>query len=197
MTAHNDSIEARVSRREFVAGTAAMLTSAMLFGTAACRSDPPPRGWRLDEVGAKGRALTPEERETLAAAQDRLLPSAPGSPGARDVNAIGYLSVMVVEVMSPDEHVTTVSGAARLEELAREQGDTGFAHLSEEVRDEIVGVLHEETDGEWTSVVLRSTLEAFLGDPVYGVNTNEAGWDWLGVVPGHPRPPVAEEPRRR
>ena len=35
-------------------------------------------------------------------------------------------------------------------------------------------------------------LEALLADPVYGGNTDEVGWKWLGYTAGFPRPPIGK-----
>ena len=36
--------------------------------------------------------------------------------------------------------------------------------------------------------VMSYTFEAMLGDPIYGANKNEAGWQWLHFQGGQPRP---------
>jgi len=36
--------------------------------------------------------------------------------------------------------------------------------------------------------MLTLIFEALLLDPIYGVNTNNIGWNWLNHDPGVPRP---------
>ncbi len=182
----------RLSRREFLVRIAAAgLVAGALARCGAARQD----GWRMAELDEMGARLTTAEWETIAAAQDRLLPSAPDSPGARDVNAIGYLDGAMLFLIGSEARDLVRRGSVRLNELAEGRGVTRFSALAEATQAELLHELHDETDGDWTAVVLRHTLEALLGDPVYGVNTGQVGWTWLGIVGRYPRPPRAEQGR--
>ncbi len=187
----------RIGRREFLARAAAAGLAASVAGVGTGCGGAREFGWRLHELAEPGARLTPGAWETLAAAQDRLLPSGPDSPGARDVNAIGYLDAAMVDVIKPADREVVLLGSARLNELAERRGVADYAALSDNDRAAVLHVLHDETDGDFTSVVLRHTLDALLGDPVYGVNTGEAGWNWLGIRPRQPRPPEPARMRSR
>ncbi len=168
----------RMSRRTFLARSAA---AAAALGLAACARDHRPDDrQRLDE--ARWRALE--------AAQDRLLPSSPGAPGARDVRATAYLDAALAEADTPAAVRARIrDGADRLDALAREHGAPDFAALQPEARDAVLAEFFDTPEGDrWFDAVMPFTLEALLGDPVHGGNPDGIAWDWLGHRPGWPRP---------
>ncbi len=175
-----------MKRRTFLAATGA--GAAGLLALAA------ERRWRRAVVVTPPdhapRILSRAEWGTLAAAQDRLLPSGPGSPGAREVNAVGYLDGALAEAdTDPADRDRVKQGAARLDALAHDRGATSFADLAEAARDEALRAFQKEDDaGEWFETMLGYTLEALLGDPIHGGNPDEIGWRWAGHQPGWPRP---------
>ena len=149
------------------------------------------------EPGAPGKTFNAQEWRTLEAACDRLLPSSgPTSPGARDVNAIGYLDAVLGESHVKKDWVPIVrSGAAKLDERARRMRARDFASLPPEKQDAAIRVFEttQDADGkhpghQWLRIMLTGILEAFFGDPVHGGNTDEIAWTWAGHRPGFPRP---------
>lgn len=147
--------------------------------------------------------LTDTEQATLHAVMDELLPAAPDSPSARDVMAAEYLQRMMSDpTLTPSEQRFLRNGLQWLNELSERTAQSlPFGKLSPKTRGEVLKAFSETERGEnWISTTLRFTLEALFGDPVYGVNTNEVGWRWIGHRPGFPRPPVpaaVERPRRK
>jgi gluconate 2-dehydrogenase gamma chain len=81
-------------------------------------------------------------------------------------------------------------GARWAEQEAQTVYGCPFAALKHDARERICRILQNEyNQGEaWLSTLISYTLEALLGDPVYGGNIDEAGWRWLDHVPGEPRP---------
>jgi gluconate 2-dehydrogenase gamma chain len=188
----------RITRRDLLtegAGAAGLATIALFwlegFGDPARRRRVAPT-----PPGAPRRTLTEAEWRTLEAAQDRLLPTAPDSPGARSVNAIGYLDALLADPSIYPESVALVrDGAARLDARARQAGAPEFAALPAERQDAALRVFetHCAADGTWPGhawlkKMLSYTLEAFFGDPVHGGNVGEVAWRWIGHRPGFPRP---------
>ncbi|MHC5011891.1 MAG: gluconate 2-dehydrogenase subunit 3 family protein [Planctomycetota bacterium] len=190
--------ETGTSRRRFLGEAAATATVAWFWldgiGNPLRRLEIEPT-----RPGAPRQTLSAVQWATLEAAQHRILPSGPDSPGAVDVNAIGYLDAVLAD---PDIHPDTVErvrkGADRLEAFARDKGAAGFAALSIEDQEEGIR-LFEGTWMEqlWLRNVISFTLEAFLGDPIYGGNLDEIGWRWTGHVPAEPRPTTTERPTGR
>ena len=183
-----------IDRRELLWTAAAGAGALSFLGLVGCLD--PARRERVGKFatagGAPKKSLSDAEWKALEAAQDRLLPSEPGSPGARDVNAIGYLDAVLVDAdTDPDDASLVKDGAARLDKIARGTGARSFADMPPEKRDEALKSLRTvEGSYSWFVAMLKFTLEAFLGDPVYGGNVGEAGWKWAGHEPGSPRPKV-------
>lgn len=162
-----------MDRRTFLARASA---AALLTGCGA-------RPVRCD-----GARLDPAEWRTLAAVQDRILPSAPDSPGARTVRATAYLDAALAFGAEPGDCDTVKRGAHRLDALAADRGAEDYAALSGDDQDAVLRALLKTHGNAFFVVVLGFTLEAFLGDPVHGGNPGGVAWTWLGHRPGWPRP---------
>lgn len=160
----------------------------LLWTVAAARARQ--RKERPADDPAKVLSLSARGRRTLAAVQERLLPSGPGSPGAREVNATDYLLRVAAEPStSPRERRDLRRGLRRVDALARETEGQPFAELPDERKDLVLRALQGGAEGEpFLELLLVYTLEALLGDPVYGGNPGEVGWGWLQHAPGSPRP---------
>ncbi len=197
----DDQAARGVSRRQLAKGaaaTAGLLTVGTFwfecFGEPARRKliDP-------TEPGAPLQNLTAREFRTLGAAQDRLLPSGgPASPGARDVNAIGYLdAVFASGEISKDTMALVKWGATVLDHRARRQFNAEeYAVLTDAERDGPIQAFidnrRDPTNGRagvnWIRRMLSLTLEAFFGDPVHGGNPEQIAWKWANYEPPELRP---------
>lgn len=149
---------------------------------------PTPPGPTPPEAGRP--RLPAEQRQTLCAVQERLLPGEPGSPGAGDVHAADYYEGVLGDPRAPVDDIQAVTeGLAGIERLSREHHGQGFALLPAAAQDAVLRLLGGDTDGaEQLGVLLIFTLEALLSDPVYGGNHDQQGWRWLGLAPAGPRP---------
>ncbi len=192
-----------VSRRDFLtraAGAAGVATVGYFwfegFTQRATAGDV-----EATKPGAPRKTFTAEEWVTLEAACDRLLPSAPGSPGARDVNAIGYLDAVLQDpAISEKKAVVIRDGAKKLTSRAQGMGAVSFARLPPEKQDEAIAVFEtfRAKDGShpghaWLKTMLQFILEAFFGDPVHGGNPDGIAWAWAGHRPGFPRPKPSQK----
>ncbi|MFM8979463.1 MAG: gluconate 2-dehydrogenase subunit 3 family protein [Planctomycetia bacterium] len=184
---------AGVARRDLLRGAAGAGLAASVAGFWLEGLGDPLRRWRLapTPAGAPRVTLDATQWAVLAAALERLLPSEPAAPGAREVNAVGYLDRVLAEPeLAPERHRDPIlAGVPRLEALARERGAAGFAALAPEAQDEVLRSLEADPEGaRWLRKVLYFGLEALLGDPVHGCQPGEQGWTWLATgLPG-PRP---------
>lgn len=154
----------------------------------------PSRRARIEPTrpGGPGRVLSAEEWATLDAALRRLLPSAEGSPGAAEVNAIGYLDAVLDDPgVEPDTRALVRERLPRVDEHARSAGGERFSALDPTAQDAVLRRMEtQDADLRWLRVVIAFALEALLGDPIHGGNTDEIGWKWAGHVPPTPRPPA-------
>ncbi|WP_420125462.1 gluconate 2-dehydrogenase subunit 3 family protein [Longimicrobium sp.] len=129
--------------------------------------------------------MTPGERQTLAAAMDRVLPPEPG-PGASDANAIGYVDWLIgTEGRSG---AALGPGLALLDSIAEGTCGRPFAACSPAERDQVLArmqdVPHPTAQRFFRSLVMM-TVTGFLCAPRHGGNRGRAGWNAIGFVP-HP-----------
>ena len=129
---------------------------------------------------------------TLAAVQQHLFPADEDSPGASDINAIGYLqNMMQAPDIDQEEKDFIQQGVGWLNGIARKQTSMAFIKLDEKAREQVLRSIEKSRAGErWLSLMLSYLLEALLSDPVYGGNPDGIGWDWLQHQPGFPTPPA-------
>jgi gluconate 2-dehydrogenase gamma chain len=177
-------------RRAFLGGVVVGAGAGWLATLAACvhaerraRTTPTP-------LAPNARVLTVSEWSTLDAALDLLLPSGPGSPGARDCNGIGYLDAALADRDTDPYDVDLVRlGATWLNEDAVAAKATDFVGASPIAREVAMKTLGTRERGpDWLTLMLAFGLEAMLGDPIHGGNPGEIGWNWLNYTPGDPRP---------
>ncbi len=82
-----------------------------------------------------------------------------------------------------------IEGIDWANETAKEIYFTPTIELNTEQKEALVGKFTELNWGKtWSSIMITLIFEALLRDPIYGGNTNEAGWNWLNHTPGFPRP---------
>ena len=149
---------------------------------------------RLLAEGASPADDDNEDRQwkVLAAVQEHLLPSEPEAPGAREINALGYLRFVVSDSTTDrEDREFILKGSGWLEEMAVEHEGASFLDLTSEQRERVLRRIEQSQAGEnWLSTMLMYIFEALLTDPVYGGNPDGIGWRWLQHTPGFPRPPA-------
>lgn len=132
-------------------------------------------------------AITP--LETLVVVQEDLFPYAKelGS------NASAYISLILNHSRVTDKEKAFIrNGVQWLNEEAILQYKKLYTQLSPANRQNILQTISNEKWGErWLTTILTYTMEAMLGDPIYGINKNESGWKWLNHTAGIPRPTKA------
>lgn len=127
--------------------------------------------------------------ETIIAVQKDLFPFA----NRLNSNASAYLSVILNHPrISEIQKATIIDGAKLLNEVSAKEHKQLYIKLSSAQRERVLKKISTEEWGEsWIETILSYTMEAVLGDPIYGVNKNEAGWKWLNHTSGLPRPKIA------
>jgi gluconate 2-dehydrogenase gamma chain len=178
-----------LNRRGFLAQVlrtlAAGATSGPALRAAAAALEP-------GALARPGAGLSAGQWRLLAAVQAHLLPSEPGAPGAHEVNAAGYLRLVLADPgLDPEDRELVCTGVIELEGLCRDLHEREFTALAEREREAVLREFEKSPTGErWLGEILDFLLESLLGDPSYGGNPNGIGWKWLGITPGFPRPPV-------
>ena len=146
----------------------------------------------LSLPGSDTYALTPKQTGSLETIHEHLFPANENSPGAKDINSVGYIKKILSDPQIKNtEKELILYGINWTEETAREMYKKSFSELTEDARQEVLLDLRSFKNGEnWLSKNITYILEALLSDPVYGSNIEEAGWKWLKHKSGYPRPDI-------
>ncbi len=124
---------------------------------------------------------------TIAAFTERIMPSAPGNPGAREADVLNYIDLALAGAYAELQEFYR-HGLAQLDAHCRGKYKESFVHLTPEQQDEVIASLEEgKTSGfEWPTAreffgILRThTMEGMFADPLYGGNKDFAGWRLVG-----------------
>ncbi|MCB1875679.1 MAG: gluconate 2-dehydrogenase subunit 3 family protein [Chromatiales bacterium] len=172
---------ALLSRRRFLLS---------LAGGSLLALFPLPRGSAAERQGDKETEV--DTWGLLGAVQERLFPTELSAPGAREINALGYLRGMLEGNHLPQEDAQFIlQGAGWLQALSLERTGKSFLMLNGDEQDTLLRQIEASEAGEnWMSTVILYIFEALLTDPAYGGNPDGIGWRWLAHTPGFPRPPA-------
>jgi gluconate 2-dehydrogenase gamma chain len=124
---------------------------------------------------------------TIAAFTERLMPSAPGKPGARDTDVLNYIDLALAGAYAELQDFYR-RGLAQLEAYCRGTYKDPFVRLTPERQDEVLTALEEgkaagftyPTAKEFFNVLRTHTMEGMFADPLYGGNKDFAGWRLVG-----------------
>jgi hypothetical protein len=137
---------------------------------------PPPEGAPKPPEGA----LLPEDKATVRALFEAILPGRPDAPGATDADAVSYLDSLPETVAAP---------YASLIPLLRKAGaDTEPARV---LRDLAAGTLPDWPEEampqrRFFTVLRDHCIEGCFADPRWGGNKDSVMWRWFG----YPQPPA-------
>ena len=185
------------ARRAFLKGAAASATA--LAGTAlapaahAQTHDMPmapsaSAHAHAESTGAGHRAfLNDDDAATIAAFTERLMPGAPGKPGAGDAGVLNYIDLALAGAYS-DLQDFYRRGLEQLDAYCHTTYSHSFKGLSAQQQDAVIAALDEgkATGFTWPSAqaffnTLRThTMEGMFADPLYGGNKDFAGWRLIG-----------------
>jgi gluconate 2-dehydrogenase gamma chain len=183
-------------RRAFLLGTAvagAAATTALVPDALAQTSGqqmPMPAGHAAMEPtmgGGEGAFFNAEDARTIAAFAERLMPGAPGKPGATDANVRNYIDLALAGAYE-DQQFFYRCGLAQLDAHCSKAYGKSFHSLTAAQQDETILALEQGKAPEfvWPNAkaffeTLRThTMEGMFADPVYGGNKNFAGWRLVG-----------------
>jgi len=173
----------RSSRRDFFFQSTALAGSLALSQTVLSKS-------KKNGSNLKQPWLTISEVQNHLFPRVGHLTEKGSSPSANDINAIGYLQLILnTPDADPDEREFVIKGTTWLDGMANNMIGKPFIKLNKDERERVLRKISESESGEsWLSTLLRYIFEALLTDPVYRGNTNQVGWQWLEHQPGFPRP---------
>jgi gluconate 2-dehydrogenase gamma chain len=192
-----------VARREFLTGARAWRQRRRgCEAVAGSRHASPRAAGRGDGPGAcayayacrwAGAFFNDTDAETVAAFTERLMPGAPGKPGARDAGVLNYIDLALAGAYA-DLQDFYRHGLAQLDAYCRKTyGDT-FAKLDAARQDEVIKALEDGKVEEFSwptaqaflNTVRTHTMEGMFADPIYGGNKDFAGWRLIGFPGAQP-----------
>ena len=196
MTKHNES------RRAFLVGTAVgagAVAGAGLVPTALAQTPPqhPPSDTTSAHAqghsGGHGAFLNDENAATVAAFTERLMPGAPGKPGARDCDVLNYIDLALAGAYA-DLQDFYRRGLTALDAYSRNTYKESFVRLDPARQDEVIAALEQgkATGFTWPTAraffntVRTHTMEGMFADPIYGGNKDFSGWRLVGFPGAQP-----------
>jgi gluconate 2-dehydrogenase gamma chain len=191
MTKHDEA------RRAFLLGAAvgagAVAGATLVPDALAQTREAPTTGTSLapahSHAGGQGLGafFNSEDAATVAAFTERLVPGAPGKPGARDADVPNYIDLALSGAYA-DLQDFYRRGLASLDAHCRKTYKEPFRRLSAAQQDEVIAALEQGKANEflWPSAaaffntVRTHTMEGMFADPIYGGNKDFAGWRLVG-----------------
>jgi gluconate 2-dehydrogenase gamma chain len=190
-----------VARREFLAGAALgagvvagakllLEASAQTHAQHAAAGAPVPVCAHANGDG-HGAFFNDADAETVAAFTERLMPGAPGKPGARDAGVLNYIDLALAGAYA-DLQDFYRRGLAQLDKYCRNTYGQSFVRVAAAKQDQVIKALEEGKAGEfgWPTAqaffntIRTHTMEGMFADPIYGGNKDFAGWRLVGFPGG-------------
>jgi len=134
-----------------------------------------------------GTFFNTDDAATVSAIAERIIPGAPGLPGAHDADVLNYIDLALSGAYA-DQQDFYRRGLAALDAHCRKTYGQPFHRLSAAQQDEVVAALEQGKAGEFTwpsapaffNTLRTHTMEGMFADPIYGGNKNFAGWKLVG-----------------
>ena len=138
-----------------------------------------------------GTFFNAQDAATVAAFTERLMPGAPGKPGARDAGVLNYIDLALSGAYSELQDFYR-RGLAQLDAYCRKTYNEPFARLDSAKQDDVIAALEQgkATGFAWPTAqaffdtIRTHTIEGMFADPVYGGNKDFAGWRLVGFPGG-------------
>jgi gluconate 2-dehydrogenase gamma chain len=187
------------ARRDFLKGAALGAGAvAGLVPEALAQTQPPQPQAQTTTVhtghgGGHGAFLNHDDAATVAAFAERLMPGAPGKPGAAEAGVLNYIDLALAGAYA-DLQDFYRRGLAALDAFCSKTHNQRFVQLDAPRQDAVITALEQgkATEFTWPSAqaffnTLRThTMEGMFADPVYGGNKDFAGWMLIGFPGAQP-----------
>ncbi|MEA2905084.1 MAG: gluconate 2-dehydrogenase gamma chain [Alphaproteobacteria bacterium] len=187
------------ARRAFLVGAAVTgaAAGAALVPAAHAQDHNAPQGANApvahSDGGKLGAFLNQDDAAAVEAFAERLMPGAPGQPGARDAGVLNYIDLALAGAYA-DQQDFYRRGLAALEDYCRKAHGKSFVQLGAAQQDEVIKAVEEGKAAGFTwpsaqaffNTLRTHTIEGMFADPVYGGNKDFAGWRLVGFPGAQP-----------
>jgi gluconate 2-dehydrogenase gamma chain len=190
MSSHDKSRRAFLVRA--VVGAGSVAGAGLLPDAAAQNLDQHQDTAQPHATGAvQGAFFNAQDAATVAAMTERLMPGAPGKPGARDAGVLNYIDLALSGAYAELQEFYR-RGLAQLDAHCRKTNNEPFVRLDGGKQDEVIAALEQGKAPDFTwptaqaffETVRTHTIEGLFADPVYGGNKDFAGWRLVGFPGG-------------
>jgi gluconate 2-dehydrogenase gamma chain len=143
--------------------------------------------------GGHGAFFNDDDAATVAAFAERIMPGAPGKPGASEAGVLNYIDLALAGAYA-DLQDFYRRGLAALDVYCRKTFNQSFAALDPARQDAVIGTLEQGKAGDFTwpsaqaffNTMRTHTMEGMFADPIYGGNKDFAGWTLIGFPGAQP-----------
>lgn len=147
--------------------------------------------------GGYGAFFNEDDGRTIGAFVERLMPGAPGKPGATDADVLNYIDLALSGAYK-DQQYFYRCGVAQLDGHCTKTYGKPFRLLAQMQQDLCIAALESGKAPEFVwptaqaffNILRKHTMEGMFADPVYGGNKDFAGWRLVGfpgAQPGYTR----------
>ena len=138
-------------------------------------------------TGGHGAFFNDDDAATIAAFTERLMPGAPGKPGALEAGVLNYIDLALAGFYA-DMQDFYRRGLNSLEAYCQKTYKTSFVKLGAERQNDVIRALEsgKATEFGWPrpqaffNTLRTHTIEGMFSDPIYGGNKDFAGWRLVG-----------------
>jgi gluconate 2-dehydrogenase gamma chain len=188
MSSHDTTRRAFLVRASVVAGSVA---GAGLLPDASAQNLDQQQDAPIHATGGGHTFFNAQDAATIAAFTERLMPGAPGKPGARDAAVLNYIDLALSGAYAELQDFYR-RGLAQLDAYCRTTYKETFVRLDAARQDAVVTALEQgkATGFAWPAAqaffetVRTHTIEGMFADPVYGGNKDFNGWKLVGFPGG-------------
>jgi len=143
--------------------------------------------------GGHGAFFNDDDSRTITAFTERLMPGAPGKPGAAEAGVLNYIDLALSGAYA-DQQDFYRRGVAQLDAHCAKTYGKPFRSLTASQQDETITALEQGKAPEFVwptaqaffNTVRTHTMEGMFADPVYGGNKDFAGWRLVGFPGAQP-----------
>ena len=173
-----------MNRREAVKTTTALLGGVLITTNGfliACARDP---------NKATGKVLSVEDQSLIEDIADTLLPTTPGSPGAKAAGAGAAINLLLTDCYEPEAQERIVNGLKKFRETCGKRCGSEFASLPQNEREQLLREIDAEAQKagpkHYFATVRELALQAYFSSEI---GTTKAlryvmtPGKWVGCVP--------------
>jgi gluconate 2-dehydrogenase gamma chain len=144
--------------------------------------------------GGHGAFFNDDDSRTITAFAERLMPGAPGKPGATDAGVLNYIDLALSGAYK-DQQDFYRRGVAQLDAHCVKTYGKPFRSISAAQQDECIAALEHgkapefvwPTSQAFFNTMRTHTMEGMFADPIYGGNKDFAGWRLVGFPGAQPQ----------